>query len=267
MAKIIMTKHSRLLQTIHDVGIPTDTYQLYDISVAISDAVYNDVVSRYNSDRIKKVYNGIVFDLFRQRKQYNLKKGEPVRLAQLSRLVHEKKGQDILLKALHSIVRDFNFLDFTLDFIGSGESQPYLEKMVSDLELQEQVTFIGEQSREWLFENLSSYHMLVQPSRYEGFGLTILEGFAAGLPVLASNIDGPAEILFDSPAGSLFIDGDYNDCAKKMAVLFDLYYNDKIEDLMIQTLPAIRSKYSIKPCARNYLHLYRNLVKEEVSVN
>ncbi len=264
MAGIIKTKNSRLLQTIHDVGIPTDYYDLYDVSIAISDAVYADVISRYKEDRVKKVYNGISFELFNQRKQFALKKGEPLRMVQLSRLVYEKKGQDILLNALNKVVKDFKITNVSLDFIGGGESQEFLEKMVLTLGLQNNVHFMGERSRDWIFENLSSYHMLVQPSRYEGFGLTILEGFAAGLPVLASNIDGPAEIISHAPGGFLFENGNVRDCAENMVHIFNLYNNNGIEALMNQTISPIRDTYSIESCTKKYLSVYDRLIGIEV---
>ncbi len=260
MAKIIKTGKSKLLQTIHDVGIPTDNYDLYDVSVAISDAVYSDVISRYNKDRVDKIYNGVAFELFNRRQHYLTNKNEPLRLVQLSRLVYEKKGQDILLKALHGIVNKFNMHGFTVDFIGGGESQSYLEEMVIELGLQQYVNFIGERSRDWLFENLSSYHILIQPSRYEGFGLTILEGFAAGLPVLTSNIDGPAEIISRAPAGFLFKNGDAADCAEKLARMFELYLNDEVEALMNDTFLPVRNMYSIKFCTEKYLTVYNRLL-------
>ena len=260
MAAIIKTRHSKLLQTIHDVGIPTDNYDLYNVSVAISDAVYADVISKYKEDRVKKVYNGISFELFHQRNQFTLKNGEPLRLVQLSRLVYEKKGQDVLLNALHKVKKDFNISDFTLDFIGGGESRGYLEKMVLDLGLTNNVNFAGERGRDWIFKNLSSYHMLVQPSRYEGFGLTILEGFAAGLPVLASNIDGPAEIISHAPGGFLFENGNIENCAESLARIFELYRSNKIASLMNQTLAPIRETYSIKSCAQKYLNVYERLL-------
>ncbi len=260
MVKIIKTGKSKLLQTIHDVGISTDNYDLYDVSVAISDAVYSDVILRYNKDRVDKVYNGVAFELFNRRQGYVTKENEPLRLVQLSRLVYEKKGQDILLKALQVIVNEHKLPGFTLDFIGGGESQAFLEKMVVELGLQQYVNFIGERSRDWLFENLSSYHILVQPSRYEGFGLTILEGLAAGLPVLTSDIDGPAEIISHTPAGFLFKNGDIADCASKLAMMFDLYANNEVQKLMDDTFLPVRAMYSIKSCTEKYLNVYNRLL-------
>jgi glycosyltransferase involved in cell wall biosynthesis len=105
---------------------------------------------------------------------------------------------------------------------------------------------------------------LIQPSRYEGFGLTILEGFAAGLPVLASDIDGPAEIIKAMPAGFLFKNADIDHCAKELFKIFVAYENDEIDTLIKRTIPILKQKYSIKSCVKEYLEEYRQLVKPAI---
>ena len=145
-AKIIKTIHGKLVQTIHDVGIPTSHYHLYDILVAISNAVYKDVVSRTDLP-VKKVYNGIPMDLFNQRTDYLLEKSQPIKLVQLSRLMHENKGQDILLRALHTVIQEYGYSNFSLDFIGSGASQEYLNDLAGELGLTDHVNFRGEKDR------------------------------------------------------------------------------------------------------------------------
>jgi glycosyltransferase involved in cell wall biosynthesis len=262
VAKIIKTRYGRLLQSIHDMDISTSCYHLYDGLAAVSDAVYKDVTSRYDVT-IKKVYNGIPIHLFKQRKEYSLIKGEPVKLIQVSRLMHEKKGQDILLHALHNVIYEYGFSDFSLDFIGSGSSYQYLTDLVTELGLKNHVNFLGEKSRNWLFTNLSDYHILIQPSRYEGFGLTILEGFAAGLPVLACDIDGPAEIIGRVSGGFLFEKEDTTGCAKKLYHILTLYEHNEISALMEQTIPVIKQEYSIKACTKKYLSVYASLINPE----
>jgi len=257
VSRLIRYRQGKTVYTIHDVGIPTDNYNLFDDLVAISDAVHNDVVSRCQLP-VSTIYNGIPMDFFQTRTMYSLVKGQQIRMVQLSRLMHEKKGQDILLRAL-KIIKDNHFSDFALDFIGTGESQPYLENLVEELELKSHVNFLGEQTRNWLFDNLSQFHLLVQPSRYEGFGLTILEGFAAGLPVLASNIDGPAEILKNIPAGYLFNRESIDDCAAMLMKIFTIYQNGQMSELMNKTIPLIKQKYSLKSCAQKYLDKYHRL--------
>jgi glycosyltransferase involved in cell wall biosynthesis len=258
VAKIIKYKHSKTLYTIHDVGIATNSYHLFNIIIAISNAVHKDVVSKCHLP-VKTIYNGIPMNNFAARSHYTLDKGERIKLVQLSRLMHEKKGQDILLRALNKIVYDYKFYNFSMDFIGTGDSHEYLVNLSKELGLEKQVNFLGEKDRSWLSLNLCQFHLLIQPSRYEGFGLTILEGIAAGLPILASDIDGPAEILCDAPAGFLFNTENVNQCAEILIKIFNVYQNNGMGELMNKTIPLIKQKYSLKSCVNEYLHEYGRL--------
>ncbi len=265
ISRIIKYKHSKTLYTIHDVGITTDSYHLFDVIIAISNAVHNDVVSRCKLP-VRTINNGIPMDFFDARTNYTMAKGQCIKLVQLSRLMHEKKGQDVLLKALYKIVHEYNFHNFSLDFIGTGNSYEFLVALVKELGLEHQINFLGEKDRSWLFLNLSKFHLLIQPSRYEGFGLTILEGFAAGLPVLASNIDGPAEIMNNAPAGYLFENEDVHQCAETLFRIFSIYQSNGMGELMSRTIPIMKHKYSIKSCVKEYLNEYNRLMNAESAV-
>jgi glycosyltransferase involved in cell wall biosynthesis len=258
MGQLIKVKAGKLVYTIHDTGIPTDLYHYYQGLVAISDAVYNDVAGRYPVP-IRKVYNGVNATKFTKRTDYSLH-NQSIKLVQVSRVIHEKKGQDILLRALASVRDTYGFQNFTLDFVGIGTSMDYLKELAAELGLAEQVRFTGEKNRAWIFAHLADYHVLVQPSRYEGFGLTILEGFSAGLPVLASNIEGPAEIINQTPQGFLFEKEDVAGCAAQLYKLMQAYNNGEIASLMTENVPITEAKYSIKACATGYLSEYQQVV-------
>lgn len=259
MAKLIRVPGAKLFQTIHDVSISTKFYELYYESIAISNSVYADVISRWDRP-VKLIYNGINMNSFKRRTTYALSAEKTIQLVQVSRLIHEKKGQDILIRAMKNIVHDKGYSNCYLDLVGSGESYDCLQELITTLDLDKNVRLLGEQDRNWVLENLHNYHILIQPSRYEGFGLTVIEGFAAGLPVLASDIDGPAEIIDGLPGGFLFKSGDVNDCA---CVLYDMilqYGNNKSAELMAKTIPLIESKYSMSSCASKYVVEYENAI-------
>ncbi|MBE7170894.1 MAG: glycosyltransferase [Williamsia sp.] len=258
MGQIIRVGKGKLLYTIHDVGISVSLYHHYNTLVAISDTVYREVAAIYPHN-LKKVYNGIGTHLFKPRQVHVLRQQEPIRLVQVSRLLHEKKGQDILLRAMQLIRDQYGFDQFTLDFIGSGASHDYLVQLTRELGLQNQVQFLGDKNRSWMFAHLCDYHVLVQPSRYEGFGLTVIEGFAAGLPVLASNIEGPAEIIHNVPGGFLFENGSVESCADQVYRIIKQYTENKLDGVAGETAHLLKEKYSIEACTRGYLREYAQL--------
>ncbi|GGG12471.1 glycosyltransferase [Pontibacter amylolyticus] len=265
MGKLIKVKGPKIIYTIHAMGIPVDFYHHYDLVVAISDAVYNDVIAKC-SGSIKTIYNGINFQAFRRRISYILADDGPFKLVQVSRLNYQNKGQDILLHAVSKLRKEHK-INLSVDFIGKGESLSYLKGLCQELGIQKSVNFNGEKKREWLYSNLSDYHLLVQPSRYEGFGLTILEGLAAGIPVLTSDIDGPEEIIRKTAGGLLFTSGDVQSCVDAIIRIFNMYKANKIQEFISRTVDLNQTEYSLNSCVNNYLHEYRKLIGQYAVIN
>lgn len=266
MIRIVRSWRFKVILTIHDVNIPLSFMHKYDYLVAVSDAVYLDIRSRCRYP-IAKVNNGVPDSLFKKRKEYSLGEAKSLKLIQVSRLVHQKKGQDILLRALHTLVYEYNVSNISIEFAGAGESMQYLKDLTSTLKLVEHVSFPGERSRDWLYSHLSEYHALIQPSRYEGFGLTIVEGLKAGLPVVASNIDGPAQILTGLPAGFLFEIGSGASCARQIMLLFNLYKNGKLTDMMKTITLQEKPYYSMAACSDGYVEVYKKVINNSQALH
>jgi glycosyltransferase involved in cell wall biosynthesis len=145
--------------------------------------------------------------------------------------VHDIKGQDIAIQAMRILVHEHGLVNCKLHLIGEGPSLPYLRQLTQDLNLSAYVHFAGIKDRAWIMQNLCEYNVLIQPSLFEGFGLTVLEGIAAGIPVVASNIDGPAEILQNMPSGFLFPSKDSQQLATVIWNIMYLYSQNKVAEL------------------------------------
>ena len=178
------------------------------------------------------------------------------KIVQVKRLNHERKGQDLLIKAAHHLVSKHGFKNLKFYFIGEGESKTFLEKMIAEFNLSEYVFLEGNKSREWIYKNLCSYDLFVHPSRFEGFGLTVVEAMAAQVPVIASNIEGPAEILNFGQYGLLFESGDVDDLVAKIREAIGLYQSDKMNNLVQSAYQHCIHNFDISMTARNYCESY-----------
>lgn len=249
--------NGKKLLTIHDMNICTKYHYKYDQLFAISESVQNDIKRQSNFDSIV-VNNGINVNDIQFKKGNN---PSTFRIIQVSRLNHEKKGQHILLEALNILINKYNLRNLHLDFIGEGSSLNYLIGVAEKLYLTHYVSFLGLRDREYIYSHLQDYDLLVQPSLFEGFGLTIIEAMAAGIEILVSDIDGPLEIIEKIGHGHKFKSGNTDDCALK---IYEIYSNCNIMDsnfrLEMQR-EACKKLFDVEITAKNYLDEYKNLLR------
>jgi D-inositol-3-phosphate glycosyltransferase len=76
-----------------------------------------------------------------------------------------------------------------------------LQKMCTDLGLDESVVFLGKRDQDTLPYYYSAAEVLVMPSHYESFGMVALEAMACGTPVIASEVGGLAYLVRDGETG------------------------------------------------------------------
>ncbi|GAA4287452.1 glycosyltransferase family 4 protein [Georgenia daeguensis] len=130
--------------------------------------------------------------------------------------VEHRKGFDLLLDAFARA----DLPDGTrLVIAGDGGALAPLRAQAARLGISGSVDFPGRLSRPAVAEALTRATVLVVPSRVEPFGIVVLEGWRAGLPVIATRNGGPAEIMTDGVDGLLV---DPQDTAALAAALADV---------------------------------------------
>jgi glycosyltransferase involved in cell wall biosynthesis len=126
----------------------------------------------------------------------------------------QSKGVDVLLRAYEQS-SDLP----PLHIAGDGDMAPDVRRAA---EVDPRITYRGRLDREGVAEAMGHAACLVFPSVwYENFPVTLVEAFARGLPVLASRLGAPAEIVAEGCTGRLFKAGDAHDLAVQMKGLFD----------------------------------------------
>ena len=167
----------------------------------------------------------------------------PVRIVAAGRL-HPKKGFDVLIRAVGKL-RAWDY-EVICEIAGEGDERGVLESLIRELDLEACVSLKG-----WTDDVagfLATGDLFAFPSHQEGFPLTLLEAMAVGLPVVASEIDGPLEILTDGVDGRLVPDDDPDRLAEALAELIS--QRDAARRLGAAARQLVLTEYSPEELAR-----------------
>ncbi|MCG8570241.1 MAG: glycosyltransferase [Spirochaetes bacterium] len=243
---------TKIVLTVHNINIPTVNFIKYHTLFSISNAVKTDVLKNCGIST-KTIYNGIKTSKINKKTNYSF---DTFKVVQIGRLDIDQKGQDILLKALSILKKKYKVTNIYIDFIGDGDSKEYLINLADRLKVKDMCSFSGKKSREYIYQHIYDYNLLVQPSRFEGFGLTVAEGMAAKVPVLVSNIDGPMEIIKNGSLGYYFKSQDSQNCADKIISIMKNYHSTEIKEKVNKGCRHIEKTFNIQNTAQEYLRQY-----------
>ena len=129
------------------------------------------------------------------------------------------KGVGVLLRAFASAFGGAT--EVQLDVVGDGPERVPLQALSVELGIEENVKFMGRQSRQGVRETMWRSKALVLPSFRETFGVVLVEAMATGLPVIASRSGGPEGIVVPE-TGLLFNPGDVEGLAGAMQRLVSI---------------------------------------------
>jgi glycosyltransferase involved in cell wall biosynthesis len=125
-------------------------------------------------------------------------------------------------------------INFKLQIVGEGPDRYKLEKKVTDLQLTQEIHFLGKLSEVSQF--LTSSDFFIFTSNYEGLGLALLEAMDAGLPIVAPRNSAIPEVLGEDHPG-LFVSGDLESLyATFMRFLLDPSLQQQVVDIQASRL-------------------------------
>ena len=149
---------------------------------------------------------------------------ETLIIGTVARLVHQK-DYPTLLKAIAEFRKINN--NFLLVCIGDGPLENMLKDLCADLGITDVVLWIGKSSAvsSWMAE----FDVFVLASRYEGFGLVLLEAMQSDLPIIAANNAAVIEVLGEKHPG-LFQSGQDSSLLKALSEFIDSEKGDVFQD-------------------------------------
>ena len=185
--------------------------------IAISNAVKIYLIKRGeipNSYKIDVVYYGFEKDILTNSVGLNLitnlmnGQNSNYKIGTIGRLVPQK-DYPTLLNAFSNILKSLPNID--LYVVGEGYLQKDLIELSKSLGINGKVHWLGK--TEYINEFLSKIDLFILPSKYEGFGLVLLEAMVAKKPIIAANNSAISEVLGKTYEG-LFQTGDANALAE-----------------------------------------------------
>lgn len=189
-------------------------YSKADEIIAISKGVKNDLItfSKIPERKVKVIYNPLpIRDIqYKSTKECKIinDQDKAFNIISIGRLT-EQKDYPTLLKAFKIVSEYYNV---NLYILGEGNEYHNLIELRKELRLQDKVHFLGFQENPYAF--LKNSNLFILSSKWEGFGLVIVEALATGTPVIATNADGaPEEILEGGKYGILTRVGDVESMA------------------------------------------------------
>ncbi|CAK0775986.1 Glycosyl transferase family 1 domain-containing protein [Gammaproteobacteria bacterium] len=223
--------------------------------VTVSDAFREDVGQRFPQavHKLSTIPNG-VDDAFLAvgRAQAPASGGSPLVVVSVGNLI-PRKGLTQLFTAL-TRTRDVH-----LDLFGEGPERGRLETLAAALGLSDRVTFRGRIAPEDVPAALARADVFVLASHSEGRPNVVLEAMAAGLPVVATAIEGVRELIADGETGLLFPDGDVDRLAAHLGALRDApVLRDRLGRAAHASIVA--RELTWEAAANRYLALYRQVL-------
>ena len=231
------------------------TYKLCDCETCVSYAVrdYHSRRTGIQKNDMPVIYNGIHGpsllsrdDCLRLRKEWGMENCSYI-IGSVGRLDYQK-GYDMLLKiAEKSLCTTEQSGKYGIVIVGDGPMKKELEDLAEKVNPTINVCLPGFLSN--AARCIGAFDVFVMPSRYEGFGLTLIEAMAHGVPILANNVDSLPELMKHYPNG----------CTAEFSLLNPKEFFDKIRSLAKSGFKDPVKPFSVDRMATKYENLYSTL--------
>lgn len=235
----------------------------HDRVAAVGKAVKKALIQNEGlpADRIEVIYNGIDLTRFhledRQATRQNLRQTLDIKETQFVAVI---VGRLDYLKDHMTAVRMAEYVkkqvpDFRLLFVGDGPERVKIEQEIERRQLQHIVTLLG--TRRDIPQIMSAADVCLLTSISEGIPLTLIEGMAASLPVVATDVGGVGEVVEDEQTGYLVP----AEAAEQLAQrLVELHFEESLRKQMGKTgCERAEQFFSSELMNRRYHDLYQTM--------
>jgi glycosyltransferase involved in cell wall biosynthesis len=229
------------------------------VSKAVCEYLYNRRPGKIKKSKIHLIYNGIDINTIERDSKEQLSEKDkalfenrtPV-IGCVGRLA-EQKGYPYILGAMTKIIS--RYPDCLLQIVGEGELRDELSCLVEDLNLAEHVVFLG--LRNDVPALMLHWDVFVLPSLWEGFPTVVMEAMICEVPVIATDIPGTNELVFDEETGLLVLIKDPDSIFDAIVKIVD---DPPLRHNLTIKAKNHAEKFSMENIAKNYYQLYKEIL-------
>ena len=231
--------------------------------VNISDSEY-ELAKEYkiaNENKMGIIYNGINIQEYNDTK-YDIKLKEALGIPEESFVIGtvaritEQKDPIKFVEIANKICKMHDDIYFV--WVGDGELRNSVEELIYKYDLSSKVKLVG-----WMSDvekYISIFDIGLLTSKWEGFGLSILEYMASNKPVIASNVGGIKSIIKDGYNGKLIEADNVNEFIN---AIIGLKENKEVANIYaINGLNTVKEKFDIKNLINQHKNLYARVYSE-----
>lgn len=180
--------------------------------------------------------------------------GQSITLGVVSRL-ESIKGMDLLIPAFAQIRQQHP--EVRLLIVGDGSLRETMRLQAEAAGCMDNIRWVGRQPQEALPQWYQQMHIVLMPSRSEGFGLTAIEAMACGCVVIAARTGGLPEVVRDKEVGLLHEPESVQDLAAKVLQLIE--HPEQLRSYSLQAKAHVQH-FGFDRYAALFNDLYRKLI-------
>lgn len=224
------------------------------LKIIVPSKDYIDLVSKKYAISKAKIYEiplGVNLKYFNS---ISNKMHSPIRLLFVGRFA-DQKNIPLLIQSFKLVI-ERNHQDIELHIVGDGEEKNKIIALIKSENLVKKVILHGELRGKKLYKTYSNSDIFILTSKYESFGLVLIEAMASGLPIIASNIPAVGNIIENGKTG-LLVKTTPEDFAEAIEKLLN---NPKLREKLSENVLEDVKKYEWNKSVQKFERIYSEVM-------
>ena len=171
--------------------------------------------------------------------------------------ISKQKSPEIFVKSAYEIKKVIPNSYFII--VGDGEDRENIEKEIENLGMQECIFITGWVSN--IYDYIDRFDIAMLLSKWEGFGLALVEYMISGKPIIANNVDAIPEIIEDKKTGLIV---NKNNIEEIVDATVKLVNDQEFRKFLIKNSKnKVYEKYDVRRVVKNHTDLYESSWREK----